>query len=310
MLYPPMAITGRTRLAGLVGWPIAQSRSPALHNHWLARYSIDGAYVPLPVPPGGLPAALAGLAAAGFAGVNVTYPHKEDAAALCQHLSPMAQRCGAVNTIVFGPDGAVGDITDGTGFVAALRGYGAVPGHAIIGHAIMSSAIMGPAMILGAGGAAAAIAAALLDAGIAVTIAARTAHRADALAARLPGLMTCPWADRLALGPIRLLINATPLGMVGQPPLDMPLDTAPPGLMVAEIVLAPRITPLLAAATARGLATADGLGMLVNQAVPGFAAWFGTIPAADDAAFAAADLMATDGVAADVMAADVMAAGG
>ncbi len=120
-------ITGRTRLAGVIGWPVSHSRSPRLHNHWLARHGIDGAYVPLPVAPADLAAAVRGLRAAGFAGANVTVPHKEAVLALCDRVLPAGQRAGAVNTLVFGPDGIAGTNTDGIGFIENLRAHGVDP---------------------------------------------------------------------------------------------------------------------------------------------------------------------------------------
>ncbi len=271
-------LTGRTRLAGVIGWPVSHSRSPRLHNHWLARHGIDGAYVPLPVAPADLAAAVRGLRAAGFAGANVTVPHKEAVLALCDRVLPPGQRAGAVNTLVFGPDGITGTNTDGAGFVENLRAHGVDPA-------------AGPALLLGAGGAARAIAAALLDLGVPVTVANRSADRAAALAAALPGLRVVPWADRGALGGQSLLVNTTVLGMAGQDALDMPLDDAPPGLVVSDIVYVPPVTPLLANAAARGLRTVGGLGMLLHQAVAGFASWFGVTPAVDQTTF---ELIAAD----------------
>ena len=266
-----MALTGKARLAGVIGWPVAHSRSPALHGHWLARHSIDGAYLPLPIRPEDLATAIHGLRAAGFAGLNVTLPHKQTVMALCDRLDPSATRAGAVNTLVFAPDGIVGSNTDGAGFIANLRAHGVDPA-------------AGPALILGAGGSARAIAAALLDAGAAVTVCNRTATRAHALAATLPGVRTAPWDARAtALQAHALLINTTQLGMTGQPPLDMPLENATAGMAVADIVYAPLETPLLAAARAAGLRTVGGIGMLLHQAAPGFAAWFGITPTVDQA---------------------------
>lgn len=266
-----LTLSGHTRLAGLVGWPVSHSRSPRLHGFWLARYGIDGAYVPLPVQPGHLAAAITGLRAAGFAGVNVTLPFKEEVFALCGRVEDAGHRAGAVNTLVFRPDGIVGTNTDGTGFLANLRAHGVNPA-------------AGPALLLGAGGAARAIAAALLDAGAPVTVANRTEARADALAAALPGLRVAAWKDRVAAASeSALLVNTTSLGMDGQDPLDMALDGMPAGLVVSDIVYAPLLTPLLADAAARGLRTVGGLGMLLHQAVPGFAAWFGTTPEVDAA---------------------------
>ena len=263
-------LTAKARLAGVIGWPVSHSRSPLLHNHWLARHGIDGAYVPLPVRPEDLPDAVAGLRAAGFRGLNVTVPHKVAVAALCDTLRPAARQAGAVNTLIFTEDGIVGDNTDGAGFLASLRAHGVAPG---------------PALLLGAGGTARAIAAALLDEGLAVTVVNRTPARAAGLAAALPGLRTLPWERRHTLGGLALLVNTTSLGMVGQPPLAMDLSAAPPGLAVCDIVYAPLETPLLAQARARGLRAVGGLGMLLHQAVPGFAAWFGVVPTVDPALY-------------------------
>ena len=263
-------LTARARLAGVIGWPVSHSRSPLLHNHWLARYGIDGAYVPLPVHPDNLAAAIAGLRAAGFRGVNVTVPHKVAVAALCNELRPAALEAGAVNTLEFGEDGIVGDNTDGAGFMANLHAHDVAPG---------------PCLLLGAGGAARAIAAALLAEGVPVTVANRTPERAAGLAAMLPGLRIVPWANRHDLAGIALLVNTTSLGMQGQPPLDMDLAAAEPGMAVCDIVYAPLETPLLAAARARRLPVVGGLGMLLHQAAPGFAAWFGVRPEVDRALY-------------------------
>lgn len=266
-------------MAGVIGWPVSHSRSPRLHNHWLAQHGIDGAYVPLAVAPADLAAAVRGLRAAGFAGANVTVPHKEAVLALCDRVLAAGQRAGAVNTLVFGPDGITGTNTDGTGFVANLRAHGVDPA-------------AGPALLLGAGGAARAIAAALLDLGAPVAVANRSADRAAALAAALPGLRVLPWADRAAaLGDQALLVNTTVLGMTGQGALDLPLDQAASGLVVSDIVYAPLVTPLLADAAARGLIAVGGLGMLLHQAVAGFTSWFGVTPVVDQATF---DLIVAD----------------
>ena len=267
-------ISGAARLAGVVGWPVAHSRSPRLHGHWLARHRIDGAYVPLPVEPASLPAAIHGLRAAGFQGLNVTLPHKQAVMALCDHLHPSAAAAGAVNTIVFTPTGIVGSNTDGAGFLASLAAA----------RLAVTEIAPRSALLLGAGGAARAIAAALQGAGCAVTITNRTATRAEALAQALPGLRTLPWPEREAALPrFDLLVNTTQLGMQGQPPLRLSLAAAPGHLVVADIVYAPLVTPLLADAAASGLRTVGGIGMLLHQAVPGFAAWFGVTPLVDQA---------------------------
>ena len=266
-----MPLTGRARLAGVIGWPVWHSRSPLLHNHWLARHGIDGAYVPLPVAPGELETALRGLQAAGFAGVNVTVPHKQAAAALCDTLDPAASATGSANTLVFEADGRIaGSSTDGLGFVASLRAAGIDPA-------------AGPALLLGAGGAARSIASALLACGAPVRVANRTPERAASLARDQPGVMLVPWPSWPGrLDDVALLVNTTSLGMAGQEELPADLSRAPPALVVADIVYAPRETMLLAQARARGLRTVEGIGMLLHQAVPGFAAWFGVEPVVDD----------------------------
>jgi shikimate dehydrogenase len=262
-------LTGAARVAGVIGWPIAHSRSPGLHGFWLARHAIDGAYVPLAIHPEKLVAAVRGLRAAGFRGLNVTMPHKQAVMALCDRLEPSAARAGAVNTLVFGADAIIGSNTDGPGYIANLVAHGADP-------------TAGPALILGAGGGARAIAAALLDLGAPVTVCNRTPARAEALAAVLPGVRIAPWEARAkVLAGHALLVNTTQLGMTGQPPLDMNLDAASPGLVVSDIVYVPLETPLLADARARELRVVSGIGMLLHQAVPGFSAWFGVTPVVD-----------------------------
>jgi shikimate dehydrogenase len=262
--------TGRARLAGVMGWPVGHSRSPMLHGFWLRTYGVDGAYVPLAVRPERLEAALRGLQALGFAGANATVPHKEALLGLVDSIAPEARRIGAVNTLVIDADGRIeGRNTDGFGFIENLR---TSPGW---------TAAAGPAVVLGAGGAARAVLAALLDTGAPeVRLVNRTAVRAEALAAAIGGpIAVHPWeqAER-ALAGAALLVNTTTLGMTGQPPLDLDLRTLPTEALVNDIVYVPLETPLLQAARARGNRTVDGLGMLLHQARPGFAAWFGAEP--------------------------------
>jgi len=275
-------LTGQARIAGILGWPVGHSRSPRLHGFWLERYGIDGTYIPLPVHPDDFPDAVRGLLRVGLAGANVTAPHKLAAFAICDRVDSGARRAGAVNTLVFEKGRIAGSNTDGWGFMANLRA-----------HCIDPKA--GPALILGAGGAARAIAAALLEEGVEVTVTNRTAARAEELARQLPGLSIMEWDRRSdGLADYALVANATSLGMSGHPPLRLELDRAPPGLAVADIVYVPLETPLLTAAHQRGLRTAEGLGMLLHQAVPGFRAWFGIEPEVDDSlrCFVAADLLA------------------
>lgn len=268
-----MILSGTARLAGVMGWPISHSRSPRLHGHWLDHYGIDGAYVPLAVPPEKFEAALAGLQAAGFRGVNVTVPHKEAAFRACDELDADAERIGAVNTIVFAEDGRVkGSNTDAFGFIENIR------------QSIEWSG--GVALVLGAGGAARAICVALMDAGATeIRLLNRTRARAEGLAAEFGAIVKVEdWSRRSdAQEDVSLLVNSTSLGMTGQPPLDLSLDRLPRTAIVNDIVYAPLETPLLAAARARGNPVVDGLGMLLHQARPGFEAWFGTAPAVTDA---------------------------
>lgn len=259
-------ISGQAMLAGVVGWPVAHSRSPRLHGHWITRHSLDAAYVPLAVAPGDFAVAVRGLAAAGFRGCNVTLPHKEAAFALCDERTPRAERAGAVNTLVFADGGVAGDCTDGFGFLQSLGAF---------------DAGSGPAVILGAGGAARAVAAALLDSGCPrLLLVNRNAARAEALARALGGPVEV--AEEPPLKGAALLVNATSLGMAGQPALELDLAALPAHATVADIVYVPLETPLLAAARGRGLRAVDGLGMLLHQARPGFEAWFGVAPAVDD----------------------------
>lgn len=263
-------------LAGVIGWPVAHSRSPLLHGHWIAEHGRAGAYVPLAVAPGRLEAALRGLPALGFAGCNVTIPHKVEAMRRVDRLEPLAQRIGAVNTIVVAPDGSLeGRNTDAFGFV-----------HSLLERQPAWRADAGPALVLGAGGAARAIVAGLIDAGAQeIRVLNRTPERAAELAAELqPAEGGCrvhvlPWSMREeALAGCALLVNTTSQGMHGQPPLPLRLDALPLHAVVSDAVYVPLETPLLAAARARGNAVVDGLGMLLHQARPAFAAWFGVMP--------------------------------
>jgi shikimate dehydrogenase len=263
--------SGKTKLAGVIGWPVSHSRSPRLHGFWLNSYGIDGAYLPLAVQPERARDAIRALPLLGFAGANVTLPHKEAALSAVDRATPQAKRVGAVNTIQVAADGTLeGSNSDGFGFLENLRQW-----------APQWQAGQGPAVLLGAGGSARAVAAALVDAGIAeLRVVNRTVGRAKQLARDIGGpIRLYGWDQRAAaLKDAALLVNSTQLGMTGQPPLDIDLQPLPPMGIVYDIVYAPLETPLLAVARARGLATVDGLGMLLHQARPGFAAWFGVEP--------------------------------
>ncbi len=254
-----------------MGWPVGHSKSPRLHGWWLERYGIDGAYLPLPVGPENLERALRALPALGFSGCNLTIPHKEAALDICDRLDPLAERIGAVNTIIVEPDGSLlGSNSDAFGFIENLRqgAPGWDPG-------------AGPAVVLGAGGAARAVLVGLLDAGVPeVRLLNRSFHKAESLSEIFePNVEAREWEDRAqALEGAALLVNTTSLGMTGQPPLEIALDALPKDALVTDIVYSPLETPLLMAATARGNAVVDGLGMLLHQARPGFSAWFGREP--------------------------------
>jgi shikimate dehydrogenase len=267
-----MRISGRTRLAGIMGWPVAHSRSPALHNFWLNDHGIDGAYVPLPVRPEQLEQALRALPVLGFRGCNLTIPHKQAALPVVDRVEELASRIGAINTVIVAPDGSLeGRNTDVYGFRENLREEAPDwdPG-------------AGPAVVLGAGGAARAVVAALIEDGMAEI---RLVNRTPANAARLAEALAAPnrrisvhrWEDRAAaLNRAGILINTTSLGMANEPALDLDLASLPRSAVVVDIVYVPIETALLAAARERGNRVVDGLGMLLHQGRPGFEAWFGT----------------------------------
>ncbi len=266
-----MAAPQPFRLAGVIGWPIAQSRSPVLHDHWLSQYGIKGSYLPLPVRPERLGDAIKGLRALGFSGCNVTIPHKLDVLKLMDSVDPVAKRIGAVNTVVVQDDGTLsGFNTDAYGFLASLRDMR--PDW---------KASAGPIVVLGAGGASRAVIVALLDDGAReIWLVNRTIERAQELAQiDSSRIRVVEWSQRNdTLDGAALLVNSTSQGMVGYPPLDIALDALPTAAMVCDIVYNPLETPLLAAAKKRGNTAVDGLGMLLHQAVPAFEAFFGVRP--------------------------------
>ena len=263
---------GSARLAGVVGWPIAQSLSPLLHGHWLAEYGIDGAYVPLPVKPEDFAAAMDGLRKSGFRGVNATVPHKEAAFALAERRDEAAGIMGAVNLLVFHEDGIEGRNTDGFGLAAALG--------AALGHDCLKGRIV---VIWGAGGTARAAVHALSGMGASeIRILNRTKARAEALtglkvSAKLAAGDYGLWPQ--AAKDAALLVQTTSAGMKQTSLLDLSLDGLPADAAVFDAVYNPLETGLLKRAKARGLRTVDGLGMLMHQAVPSFAAFFGVEPA-------------------------------
>ena len=260
--------------ACVIGWPIKHSRSPLIHNHWLMRHGIEGVYEKVAVEPDELDRFLRAMPDAGWLGCNVTVPHKEKVFELVRSDDPFTQRLGAVNTVYIRGGQLHGTNTDGIGFMRNLQA--AAP---------QWQPASGPVVVLGAGGAARAVVAALIDAGVPeVRIVNRTRDRAAALAELLGnGAKARDWTMRGdLLADCTLLVNTTTLGMAGAPPLDLELDRLAPEAVVYDIVYVPLETDLLARARARGNPTVDGLGMLLHQAAPAFALWFGFEPEVTD----------------------------
>ena len=261
-------MNARLRAACVVGWPIAHSRSPLIHNYWLKHYGIAGEYRREAVPPQEFAEFVRSLATRGYVGANVTVPHKEAALALSQP-DERAQAVGAANTLWL--DGGVlrSTNTDVEGFLDNLDA-----------SAPQWDRGLETAVVLGAGGAAHAVVYGLIGRGLGcVIVVNRTRSRAEALRQRFGGqVQLADWGDEAVLADAGLLVNATTLGMAGQPPLPIDVARLPGQAVVADLVYVPLRTPLLRAARQRGLRTADGLGMLLHQAVRGFALWFGKTP--------------------------------
>jgi shikimate dehydrogenase len=259
------------KLAGVMGWPIAQSRSPILHNYWIEKYNLTGRYVPLAVRPERLTDAIRGLPALGFRGCNLTMPHKQLAMTMVDSLTDTAKRIGAINCIVVGDDGRMsGTNNDGNGYVLSVQEV-----------APQWKPSDGPIAILGAGGAARAIIVALAERGVLeIRLINRTFEKAERLAKEFsPTVKPIVWDKRSdVIGDVALLINATDQGMIGKPALDISLDKLSKQTLVSDLIYVPPETSFLAAAKARGNVTINGLGMLLHQARPAFQAWFGVLP--------------------------------
>ncbi|WMT92271.1 shikimate dehydrogenase [Pelagibacterium sp. H642] len=257
--------------AFVIGWPIGHSKSPLIHGAWIAEHGLDASYEPIAVAPADLLDFIERVRSGEFAGGNVTIPHKEAVMALIDEVDPLAAKIGAVNTLVVSDGRIAGSNTDYLGFLANLDA--GAPGW----DRELESAI-----VLGAGGASRAILAGLIDRGIArIDLLNRTSARAEALAAEFgaavrPGALT-EFAQRA--GTAGLVVNTSSVGMEGTAFEGVDLSLLSRSAVVTDIVYTPLVTPLLAQARDKGLATVDGLGMLLYQAVPGFAAWFGTEPA-------------------------------
>jgi shikimate dehydrogenase len=267
-----MSLTGKAKLAGIIGWPVIHSLSPVLHGHWLTEHGIDGAMVPLAAHREDFTAVIDGVRRAGFAGVNVTVPHKESAFALAHDVDAAAKAAGAVNLLVFRDGKMEGRNTDSRGLAESLREeIGTLDGKTVV--------------LLGAGGAARGAILALDMLGAAnIHLLNRDSKKAVTLAAALapqvkariePGALG-DWAK--AAADAALLVNSTSAGMTGNPPLDIDLGALPKTAAVCDIVYSPLETPLLKDAAARGHKAIDGLGMLMHQAAPSFEAFFGVRP--------------------------------
>jgi shikimate dehydrogenase len=270
----------RIPLAAVIGSPIAHSRSPALYGYWLKRYGIKGFYIPMDVAQADLATVLRTLPKMGFVGANVTIPHKEAILQIADVISDRAALIGAANTLIFRKDGKIqADNTDGAGFIANLRQ-----------NAPYWAPSSGPAAVFGAGGAARAVIAALIEVGVPeIRLANRTRARADALRSDFGAKVHVhEWvqADAMIDG-AATVVNTTSLGMTGKPDLVLPLGSLSPQALVTDLVYTPLKTQFLIEAEERGATVVDGLGMLLHQAAPGFERWFGQRPEVDEATRAA-----------------------
>lgn len=267
-------------LAGVIGSPIAHSKSPQLHRHWLKSHGLAGHYIPMDVSPEDLETVLHTLPKMGFVGVNITIPHKEAVMKIADLVTDRATLIGAANTLSFSRDGKIhADNTDGYGFLENLKA-----------GAPQWDPTSGPAAIFGAGGAARAVIASLLDAGVSeIFLSNRTRVRADALNKEFGSrVRVYDWVQAgNMIDDASLLVNTTSLGMIGKGELRVPLDGLRKQTVVTDLVYAPLKTKLLATAETCGCVTVDGLGMLLHQAVPAFERWFGRRPEVDRATRAA-----------------------
>ncbi|MGC2518683.1 MAG: shikimate dehydrogenase [Burkholderiales bacterium] len=266
-----MAHPDRFLLAGVMGWPVMHSRSPMLHNYWFRQHGLAGTYVPLAIRPEGLAAALRALHPLGFAGVNLTIPHKQQAMTIVDEVDAVAKSIGAISCVVVRPDGSLaGSNNDCYGFI-----------HNISQEQPGWQADAGPVVVIGAGGGARAVCYGLAQAGAReIRLVNRTFARAKAIADEFGGpIEALRWEQRDdVLEGAAMVVNTTSCGMVGQPALDIKLDKLPASALAADIIYIPLETPFLAAARRRGNRTVNGLGMLLHQGRPAWKAWFGIEP--------------------------------
>ena len=266
-----MAHSDRFLLAGVMGWPVMHSRSPMFHNYWLKKHDLAGTYVPLAIRPEHLAAALRGLHPLGFAGVNVTIPHKQEAMKIIDEVDALAKAIGAVSCITVRSDGSLaGTNNDCYGFIQAVKQE----------HPAWR-ADSGPITVIGAGGGSRAVCYGLAREGAReIRLINRSFERARQVAHEFGGsIKALEWKDRHdALEGAAMVVNTTSQGMVGNPALDLKLDKLPKAALAADIVYIPLETPFLADARKRGNRTMNGLGMLLNQGRPAWKAWFGIEP--------------------------------
>ena len=264
----------RIPLAGVIGSPVAHSRSPKLHTHWLQKYGIPGYYIPMDIEHKNLEAAIRAMPKLGFVGINITIPHKVTVLGLADVVTDRAALIGAANTLIFRADGKIhADNTDGYGFVENLRA-----------GAPDWDPKSGPAAVIGAGGAARAVLAALLDVGVPeIRLTNRTRSRAETLRAEFgTKISVCDWVKAgNSLDGAATVVNASSLGMEGKSEFRVPLDALSSSAVVTDLVYTPLETEFLKAAAERGCTTVDGLGMLIHQAAPAFERWFGQRPEVD-----------------------------
>ncbi len=263
-------ITGKAKVAAVLGWPVVHSRSPLLHNFWLERYNIDGVYIPMSVKPENFKMVIQAMVASEFKGCNVTIPNKEIAYTCCDEIDEIARKTGSVNTLIFKDNGKIfGMSTDGVGFIESLQDY-------------KINLKNCKALILGAGGAARSVAFSLIQKGAKIAITNRTKSRAVQLIDDLGAGEILEWENWFfLLNQYDLLINTTSLGMEGKECYNFDLSKAKTDLVVTDIVYVPRLTPLLKEAQNHHLKTIEGLGMLLHQARFGFREWFGIDPEID-----------------------------
>lgn len=271
-----MTEVAKIPLAGVVGHPVAHSRSPRLHAHWLRAMGLRGHYIPMDVASADLAEVIRTLPKAGFVGVNITIPHKEKVLDLADLVTDRATLIGAANTLIFRKDGRIhADNTDGYGFIENLRRN--APGWDASG---------GPVVVLGAGGAARAVVASLLDAGAPeIILTNRTRARAETIRQDFgTRIRVEDWVQAgNVIEEAATVVNTTSLGMEGQPELRVPLDGLRRDAVVTDLVYTPLQTRLLKVAAEMGCVTVDGLGMLIHQAIPGFERWFGERPEVTEA---------------------------